>query len=80
MTILRRTRGASPATPAGTPTTSTHLGVKMMRRVEVVGSPREPHWYVDCTTDHDALRCVSSAKGLGLRADQLRIVERYKSV
>lgn len=69
--IRRRPAPAKPSQP--------HLGTKMMRRVEIKGSPREPHWYVECTTDHDALHRIASAKGLNLRGDQLHIVERYKS-
>lgn len=75
MVVIRRR--PAPATPVLA--TSTHLGVRMMRRVEIKGSPREPHWYVECTTDHDALHRIASAKGLKLRGDQLHIVERYKS-
>lgn len=69
-TVIRRSRVSPPQTIAP-------LGVKMMRRVEVKGSPREPHWYVDSTTDHEAIHKVSSAKGLNLRADQLHITHRY---
>lgn len=79
MAILRRTR--APSIPVAGKT-NTFLGIRKMRRVEVKGSPpaypnEMPHWYVECTTDHDALHRIASAKGLPWSADQLHIVQRY---
>ena len=37
------------------------LGVKMMRRIERRDSPVEPHWYLDTTTDQEAISRIARA-------------------
>lgn len=69
MAVIRRTRVKVSSSPG-----DTRVGILLMRRVERKDSPKEPHWCVWTTTDHDAIHKIAS--GMREKPELFHVVKR----
>ena len=74
MAILRRS-AAPPAAPAPA---APALGKKLMRRVELRGSPGEPYWYMETLSDHDAIATLARNFRPARNPQLFHVVDRYE--
>ena len=72
--MLHRRNSASPALPKQV---DTGVGELLMRRVEFKGRPRNPFWYFETLTDHDAIHKLCNNFKPRLNPETLHVTHRY---